>query len=319
MVGRDETYEVTMEQEWKVYGKMWYDMDSDGMSDFIKSTVRKSKIDQVLDFYGIPHKDKNNYKKYLKFKIQERHRGVVQSYFLGFLQRESPEDVVWFDFGKLQKQYIEEHPEDEHTGLNIKVQYEKFLEKDKEHQDALIKKNEQSTSQEKINTMMMDVMSQMMTEMKSIKSTIWALTPYLPKPNEWNNDKETNAQTQSWEAWAPVDQSNKWDSIDEWGAGWPAWSSWGGGSTWEDPISPGVDSPIESAEDTGPIAWIWGWEWSDDWLGLDADSAASLLIPDDIWDRVKAAKHKWAGKIQLEDWTNADDIKPVQLQEEDFE
>jgi hypothetical protein len=47
------------------------------------------------------------------------------------------EEANDFDFAKIQKEYLALHPEAEHTGMNIKINYELFKEKDQQHTEAL--------------------------------------------------------------------------------------------------------------------------------------------------------------------------------------
>jgi len=189
--------------------KLWYDMECDWMVDFVNRTMRKSKIDQVLDFYWIPYIYKNDYKKYLKYRIQEKHRPVVQSHFLIVLRQDWYETDD-FDYWVLQKDYCIRVPEAEATGLNLHINYDTFLKKDQEHRAAL-EKEAVAANNEQIKQMQ-DFMSSMMQEMKELKSQLGTVQDNKVLnsnniTNEWTKETSSNKDEKDW--WvASVDWNN---------------------------------------------------------------------------------------------------------------
>lgn len=261
-------------------GKMWFDMELDWMVDYVKKTTGMSKIDQVLTFYWIPYRYKNNVKAYLKYKPRESHCAIINDYFLslyasGMEWFDDPDfDYSDFDYLKLQKKYNETHPEDEQTGLNLHVNYWDFLDNDKKHNEAIQKENTQSVWFEEMRVLT-DVMKWMMDEMKSIKQTIGLLSP-----NAIPND---NTSQKIGETWSALEESGKWTAT-SWG-NWgtettPSWGEWSE-KIWDDnsntstePLtewlsqSKAIDLIIPNDIDTRLGDWNnWGWvsEWSDTW------------------------------------------------------
>lgn len=56
------------------------------MQEFLARTKYKTKIDQVIDFYGVPYCYKNDINKFLKYRIQPRHYPIVHEHFYKVLQ-----------------------------------------------------------------------------------------------------------------------------------------------------------------------------------------------------------------------------------------
>lgn len=222
--------EQTVPWVWKI----WYDMDLDGMQEFVAKNQNKSKIDQVIDFYGIPYIYKNEYRRFLKHRIQERHRPVVQDHFDSVLAME------WYDeeyrkrwsYGELQTEYNRNNPDPEQMWLKAEVDYNKFKEKELESQEA--KGMEWYMTKKEWENMMV-MMSQMMQEMNNLTKTIGHLSPNTDSKDDWN--KQTNNQSNDWEStedvWWPTSQNKgKVGSFasemlgansDSW---WDQWTDW---------------------------------------------------------------------------------------------
>lgn len=257
------TDKVEYEVSW--VGKLWYDMELDGMKSFVTRNINRSKIDQLLDFYWIPYIYKNEYKRYLKYRIQERHRPVVQDYFERVLASE------WYDhdyissrkFWEIQMEYIKNNPDPEQTWLDIKVNYNAFMQKEQESKEA--KSMSQYMTKEEWQNMMV-MMADMMKEMKSITKTIWSLSPTII--DNGNTNWTSASQLSSWstqqnekQTWAFATEV-LWQSSDSWG-------SWGTmehapsetdpNDWWDGWISHNTFEPIKI--DGDELKWLS--EWSD--------------------------------------------------------
>lgn len=194
-------YEKDIPWAWgKSIGKIWFDMECDGTREYIKS-LRPNKIDQVLNFYGIPFIYKNEYKRFLKYRIQERHCWIVNDHFLSVLAQEWY-DTSDFDYLTLQKEYIAKVPEAEQTALDLHTNYAEFLEKDKAHRDAVARSAE-TVKDEQIASMQ-DMMKKMMEQMEKLQSQVWNPNVLLSKndTNDWQqpswSDNESNATWNDW-------------------------------------------------------------------------------------------------------------------------
>lgn len=257
-------------------GKIWLDMECDGTQEFVNRVMRKSKIDQVIDFYWIPYTKKNDWRTYLKYRIQERHCHIVNDHFLSLFRAESSEESNGFDFGKLQAEYIAAHPTAEHTGINMHVNYEMFKEKDQEHREAL-QKNGQSTITTDEAQSIMWAMKMMMKEMSDIKNYVGSLSPNIPVNND--NWKETNAPTEVSKTGEITNEVTNWDatSSGNWGSEWTV--GWGEQST-ENGIN---DTNTESKLDS--LNW-WGSDSTintmsnDTDLWLSASDAIAITLPE---------------------------------------
>lgn len=214
---------------WSNWNPIWsilYDMECDGTVDYVKKMFKKSKIDQVLDFYGIPYIYKHEYKKYLKYRIEPRHYQVVTDYFSVILRSEWY-DTTDFDFGKLQEEYNIKVPVAEATGLELHVNYADFLERDKQHREAL-SKWENIEKDEQIWQMQW-MMQQMMVQMAELQKQIWNPNVLLSKENnddwqqpswsdsarnaEWTTDTTNNQKLtpqDNGEAWMTTEDSSWW-------------------------------------------------------------------------------------------------------------
>jgi len=209
---------------WQSIWSIWFDMDCDGMKEYVNKLFRPSKIDQVLNFYGIPYIYKNEYKKYLKYRIQPRHYDVVQHYFMSILSQEWY-DTSDFNYWKLQDEYNIKIPVAEQTALDLHVNYQEFLQKDKEHREAVLRQQD-SVKDEQIQNMQA-MMQTMMSEMWELKKLVWQPNVLLSNKNInewWTTTKETPLETttetrpteqsewwvdSSW--WEQDNWSNKWD------------------------------------------------------------------------------------------------------------
>lgn len=190
---------------WKKIWTLWFDPDCDGNADYIKKMFKPSKIDQVINYYGIPYIYKNEYKKYLKYRIQPRHCQVVTDYFSVILRSEWY-DTSDFDFAQLQEEYNRKVPVAEATWLELHINYAEFLEKDRQHRESILKW-ENSAKDEQI-WQMQSMMQQMMIQMEDLKKQIWNPNVLLSKEitNDWQqpswSDSGTNAE------WNSTDTSN---------------------------------------------------------------------------------------------------------------
>jgi len=182
---------------WQSIWVIWFDMDCDWTVEYVKKMFKPSKIDQVLTFYGIPFIYKNEYRKYLKYRIQKRHYWIVNDYFTAILASEWY-DVSDFDYWKLQDDYNISVPVAEHTWLNMHVNYDDFLKKDAAHREALIRWWETEKDQQIQN--MLEMMAEMREEMKLLKNIAWQPNALLSKENtnDWTSpswsDSTTNAE-----------------------------------------------------------------------------------------------------------------------------
>lgn len=240
---------------WQSIGKLWFDMECDGMVDYVKKMYKPSKIDQVLNYYWIPFVYKNEYKKYLKYRIEPRHCQIVTDYFSVILRSEWY-DTSDFDYGELQKEYNIKVPVAEPTGLELNVNYAEFLEKDRQHREALEKwtntiQNEQIMS-------MQSMMKTMMEQMAELQKQIWNPNVLLSKKNtdDWQqpswSDSARNAEWTNTTSNETIDQEATLQEDGETGMieGDPDW--------WDDT---NTEEPIQW--DSERAKWpelIWGWE-----------------------------------------------------------
>jgi len=223
---------------WRSIWKIGFDMECDGTRDYVNKMFRPSKIDQVLNFYGIPHIYKNEYKKYLKYRIQPRHCGIVNDYFLISL-RQDWYDVSDFDYKKLQDEYNQRVPEPEQTGLDLHVNYDLFLKKDQEHRAAILKQSD-SKKDEQIEDMQ-KAMQQMQKDMALLIGLVWKPNVLLSKdiPNDWTSpswsDSTRNATNwieetppkedgNTWTTWNESTIDSKWSEEIQWTSSWTEWS-----------------------------------------------------------------------------------------------
>lgn len=235
---------------WKSIWVIWYDMASDGTREYVKKMFRPDKIDQVLTFYGIPFIYKNEYRRYLKYRIQPRHYQIVQDYFYGVLSLEWY-DVSDFNFWELQEEYNQRVPVAEGTWLEFKINYDDFLAKDKQHRDAIEKQN--NIQNNEVMQWMLEMMQNMQKQMDMLQSKIWDPKVLLSNSNDngWNEpswsdstrnatdeqsvesisdlnstttwDQETPIQTDG-EAWK-VNEEEQWRMIDREWSKWLQWTS----------------------------------------------------------------------------------------------
>lgn len=176
--------------------------DWDGSQEYQRKKYNPSKIDQVLNYYGIPFIYKDEWRKYLKYRIEPRHYWVVNDYFIPLL-KSMWYDVTDRDFGKEQDEYKERVPVAEQTGLDMHIDYDAFLLRDKQHQESLQKENanKQTDQNKEIMNFMQDMMKQMkelwdqVQELKQPKQVKWVeVLSIKKKPNEWKNTPENTAE-----------------------------------------------------------------------------------------------------------------------------
>ena len=234
---------------WKSIGKIWFDMECDWTRDYVNKMFKPSKIDQVLNFYGIPFIYKNEYKKYLKYRIQPRHCWIVNDYFLQVLRQEWY-DTSDFDYSKLQEEYNERVPVPEHTWLDLHINYDLFLQKDKEHRDAIAKETD-NKKDEQIQTLQ-TMMQQMMQQMQTLQKQVWDPNVLLSNndKNDWTSpswsDSTTNA---TWNQETPLEEdgnswttgnetsiNSDWSTEVQWASEWVEWSEliWSKETDWDD-------------------------------------------------------------------------------------
>jgi len=214
-------------------GVIGHDMDCDGTREYVKKMLKPDKIDQVMNFYGIPFIYKNEYKRFLKYRIQPRHYQVVQDHFYYQLQQEWY-DVSDFEYGKLQEEYNIRVPVAEQTWLDLHINYDSFLEKDKAHRDAITKSNEKNNDDALTN--MVTMMQQMQQQMQELQKKIGDPTVLLSKQdtNGWNepswDDSTRNVTNTTADKTATSHEDEKdWDvgtertSNSDWSerVGWP--------------------------------------------------------------------------------------------------
>ena len=257
----------------KSIGTIWFDMDCDGTVDYVKKMFKPSKIDQVINFYGIPYVYKNEYKKYLKYRIQARHYWVVNDYFSVILRSEWY-DTSDFDFWKLQDEYNMKVPVAEATWLDLHINYNDFLEKDRAHREALEKWNE-SKKDEQI-WQMQSMMQKMMEQMEQLQKQVWQPNVLLSKENnnDWQqpswSDNGTNATNtiepteettlqEDGENWINKENSTWWDDwhpkeMVQWDGERTQWTEliWGDGITnnWWDWLGWGNTEPFKIWNET---------------------------------------------------------------------
>lgn len=173
----------------------WFDMDCDWTKEYVNKMYKKSKIDQVLEFYGIPHIYKWEWKKYLKYRIKPEHYKYVNSYFIPLLRSEWY-DVSEWDYWLEQEEYNKRVPVAEQTWLNIAINYDNFLENDRKHREAIEKKSDPISNQQILE--MQSMMKSMMEEMKELKKIAWSPQTFLNSNNtnnEWNSDGWSDSTT----------------------------------------------------------------------------------------------------------------------------
>lgn len=194
-----------------------FDMECDGTRDYVKKMFQPSKIDQVINFYWIPFIYKNEYKRFLKYRIEDRHCWIVNDHFLWVLRSEWY-DVSDFDYLTLQHEYCARVPDPEQTWLDLHINYNEFLERDKAHRDS-IEKQVDSIKDEQIASMKW-MMEQMMIQMQELQKQVW-------QPNVLLSKEITNDWQQS--SWSDSTRNAEWQ---------PDWQSTNATTTnWAEPIT----------------------------------------------------------------------------------
>ncbi len=256
--------------------KIWFDMDCDGMQEYV--SYRKSKIDQVLTYYWIPYIHKNDYKQYLKYRIKSIHYPIVNEY-LYHVRKQEWYDVSDWDYGKLQDQYNIEVPEKEQTWMDLHVNYDEFLRKEQKHLQSLEKK--QNTQENDVIMWMQNMMLQMMKEMKELKNQVWnknVLLPSQEKNDWWNN--------QNWSTWSTTESStNSWEenTIQKTGETWQTLSE---------------DLPIWWTTNWEWDQWLWGTSEREQWAELNWD----ISDMSDLWLKVRPIDTTWIWEEWSEWW-----------------
>lgn len=216
---------------WQSIWKIWFDMECDWTREYVNKMFKPSKIDQVLNFYGIPFIYKNEYKKYLKYRIQARHYDIVNGYFLTVLRNEWY-DVSDFNYWTLQDEYNQRVPVAEHTWLDLHINYDLFLKKDQEHRAAISKESE--TKKDQQIESMQQMMHQMMKQMEQLQKQTGQTNVLLPNSDNngpttpsWS-DSTTNA-TNNWDQETPLQTDGENGEIrEDWeqNTGWTEWLQW---------------------------------------------------------------------------------------------
>ena len=265
---------------WKNIWKIWFDMECDWTRDYIKKMYQKSKIDQVLDFYWIPHIYKDEYKRYLRYRIQPRHYDIVNNHFIKVLELEWY-DISDFNYWELQEDYNRKVPEAEQTWLDLHIDYDDFIKRDQKHRESIKIESEVQVNEQML--WMQQMMLSMMDEMKQLKSMIWNPNVLLSKEN--NNAWKTE------HSWSDSTRNAEWD-----------WESTTNNTAWT------TISETVTTNETKEIRWaawernwwnndtneqgIWEIEWIDKW-----DQWTELR--EDLWSR-------WITWTNWPDWPTAD-------------
>lgn len=223
-------YEQSIPWPWEggSVGVFGFDMECDGIKEYIWKMYKKTKIDQILEFYGIPHIYKNEWKKYLKYRIKPEHCKYVNEYFKPLLRSEWYDISDW-DYSLEQEDYNRRVPYAEQTWLDIKINYEEFLENDKKHRESITNTNSDLMNKQMLE--MQSLMQSMMAEMKELKSMAWIPNKFL-NSNHKTDDESRNT------GWSDSTTNANWEEV----------------ALQED----GEDGKIN-----GSISWWWIKEWWD--------------------------------------------------------
>ena len=185
--------EQTIDLGWGKAAIMGFD-ESDGTQEFLLRTKYKSKIDQVIEFYGVPYCWKNDINKFMRYQVQPRHYSIVHDHFYEVL-KSTWYGVEDFDYAKMQDDYNERNS-GKPIGLDIKVNIEAFTKAlPKEHQ-AWGGETTPESSQ------IIDQMAEMMAEMKELKKHILSANETNEQTNTtWESEDGESEQSESGQSW----------------------------------------------------------------------------------------------------------------------
>lgn len=287
---------------------VWFDMECDGTREYVKKMFQPSKIDQVINFYWIPYIYKNEYKRFLKYRIQDRHCWIVNDHFLQVLRSEWY-DVSDFDYLTLQHEYCARVPNPEQTWLDLHINYDEFLQKDKAHRDSIEKQADSKKDEQIAN--MQGMMKEMMEQMKVLQAQVWQPNVLLSKEitNDWTksswSDSTTNAEwITDWESTEPITESLTKPSMNSWSESWND-SNWQRTTETITPQENGEDWKIESENQRQNFELWWSewlqqssnWtQWPEQWGNIatvESDGLWTNPIPFKIWWEIWNQNTTW--------------------------